>query len=113
VLPSDSDAGFGNASNMVTANTLIANGVRVYVYPGMTHVKAAIFDGWACLGSANFNKLSFRRNFEANIATSAPAVVDELRRDLFEVDFAVATELREPVVLGGGDRFAEWVMDQF
>ncbi len=113
VLPSDSDAGLGNASNMVTANELIANGVRVYVYPGMTHVKAAIFDGWACLGSANFNKLSFRRNLEANIATSAPAVVDELRRELFEVDFAAATELREPVALGGGDRFAEWVMDQF
>ena len=113
VLPSDSDAGFGNASNMVTANALIANGVRVYVYPGMTHVKAAIFDGWACLGSANFNKLSLRRNMETNIAVSDPRFVGQLRSELFEVDFAAATELREPVALGSGDRFAEWVMDQF
>ena len=112
VLPSDSDLGLGNASNMVTANELIANGVRVYVYPGMTHVKAAVFDGWACLGSANFNKLSLRRNFETNIATSDARFVTLLRRELFERDFADSDELVEPVALGSGDRFAEWVMDQ-
>jgi cardiolipin synthase A/B len=113
VLPSDSDLGLGNASNKVTANALIANGVRVYVYPGMTHVKAAIVDGWACLGSANFNKLSLRRNIETNIATSAPGVVGQLRRDLFEVDFAASAELSEPVATDGSDKFAEFVMDQF
>ena len=113
VMPSVSDQGFGNSSNMVTANALIANGVRVYVYPGMTHVKAAIFDGWACVGSANFNKLSLRRNLEANIATSDPRFVDELRRDLFERDFADSHELTEPVAITGGDSFAEWVMSGF
>ena len=113
VMPSDSDLGFGNASNMVTANALIANGVRVYVYPGMTHIKAAIFDGWACIGSANFNKLSLRRNLEANIATSDPRFVGELRRDLFERDFADSYELTEPVAITGGDSFAEWVMSGF
>jgi cardiolipin synthase A/B len=113
VLPSDSDLGLGNASNMVTANELIANGVRVFVYPGMTHVKAAIFDGWAFLGSANFNKLSLRRNFETNIATSDARLVEELKRDLFERDFTDSTELFQPVALGSGDRFAEWFMDQF
>jgi len=113
VLPSDSDLGLGDASNMVTANTLLANGVRVFVYPGMTHVKAAIFDGWACVGSANFNKLSLRRNLESNVATSDPRVVDELRRELFERDFADSHELTEPVAITGGDRFAEWVMSGF
>jgi cardiolipin synthase len=113
VLPSNSDLGLGNASNMVTANALIANGVRVYVYPGMTHVKAAVFDGWACLGSANFNKLSLRRNLETNIATSDPRVVGELARELFERDFADSLELTEPVVTTGGDAFAEWVMSGF
>ncbi len=49
---------------MVTANALLASGVRVFIYPGMTHVKAMIVDGWACLGSANFNKLSLRSNLE-------------------------------------------------
>jgi len=33
----------------------------VWLYPGMSHVKAAVFDGWACLGSANWDKLSFLR----------------------------------------------------
>ncbi len=113
VLPSENDLGLGNASNMVTANALLANGVRVYVYPGMTHVKAAIFDGWACLGSANFNKLSLRRNLETNIATSDARVVGELARELFERDFADSLELAEPVAITGGDRFAEWVMSGF
>ena len=30
---------------------------------------AAIFDGWACVGSANFDKLSFEVNREVNLAT--------------------------------------------
>jgi cardiolipin synthase A/B len=110
VLPSNSDLGAGNSSNMVTANALLANGVRVYVYPGMTHVKAAIIDSWACLGSANFNKLSLRRNFETNIAISDARFVDQLRRDLFERDFADSHELTDPVAITSGDRFAEWVM---
>jgi cardiolipin synthase A/B len=113
VLPSDSDLGLGNSSNRVTANELIADGVRVYVYPGMTHVKAAIVDGWACLGSANFNKLSLRRNIETNIATAAPSFVGQLKRDLFELDFAVSSELSQPVAISGSDKFAEFVMDQF
>ena len=113
VMPSGSDQGLGDSSNMVTANALLANGVRVYVYPGMTHVKAAVFDGWACLGSANFNKLSLRRNIETNIATSDARVVGVLLRDLFERDFADSHELTEPVAITGGDRFAEWVMSGF
>ena len=113
VLPSDSDLGLGDASNMVTANALLANGVRVYVYPGMTHVKAAVIDGWATVGSANFNKLSLRRNLECNVATSDRRVVGELERELFERDFADSQELTEPVAVTDTDRFAEWVMSGF
>jgi cardiolipin synthase len=113
VLPSDSDQGLGNQSNMVTANALLASGVRVFVYPGMTHVKAAIVDGWAMLGSANFNKLSLRRNLETNVATSDPRVVERLRRELFEVDLAVSREVDQPVRTTRSDDLAEWVMSQF
>ena len=113
VLPSDSDQDLGNQSNMVTANALLASGVRVFVYPGMTHVKAAIVDGWAMLGSANFNKLSLRRNLETNVATSDPRVVERLRRELFEVDLAVSRELDQPVRTTRSDGLAEWVMSQF
>ena len=51
------------------------NGVRVYAYPGMTHVKAAIYDGWACVGSANFDKMSLRmsaRNWTSPFPTRPP-----------------------------------------
>ena len=76
-------------------------------------VKAALFDGWACIGSANFNKLSLRRNLETNIATSDARFVSELRQRLFEHDFAVSTELTRPVEVSSSDRFAEWLLDQF
>jgi phosphatidylserine/phosphatidylglycerophosphate/cardiolipin synthase-like enzyme len=79
----------------VSANALFDNGVRVYIYPGMSHVKAAIFDGWACFGSANLDQLSLRINLETNLATSEPAAVEALERDLFEADFEISPEMRE------------------
>ena len=53
----------------------------------MTHVKAAIYDGWACLGSANFTKMSLRVGQELDIAFSDPATVQRLKQDLFEKGF--------------------------
>ncbi len=72
VLPSESDFGSADSSNYVTANYLLSNGVRVFIYPGMTHVKALIVDGWVCVGSANFNRLSMQFNQEVNLGTSDP-----------------------------------------
>jgi cardiolipin synthase len=113
VLPRDSDLGLSDGSNRVTANTLAANGVRVYVFPGMTHVKAAVFDGWACLGSANFNKLSLKSNRETNIATSDPRFVDELLRRVFDADFARSPRLEEALEVRWTDRVAQSIMNQF
>jgi cardiolipin synthase len=113
VLPRDSDLGLSDGSNRVTANTLAANGVRVYVFPGMTHVKAAVFDGWACLGSANFNKLSLKSNRETNIATSDPRFVDELLRRVFDADFARSLLLDEALEVRWTDRVAQSIMNQF
>jgi phosphatidylserine/phosphatidylglycerophosphate/cardiolipin synthase-like enzyme len=113
ILPRDSDLGLSDGSNRVTANVLAANGILVYVYPGMTHVKAAAFDGWACLGSANFNKLSFKSNRETNIATSDPRFVDELLRRVFEVDFARSPLLEEAIEVRWTDRAAQSIMNQF
>ncbi len=50
--------------------SMIRYGAKVYAYPGMSHVKAAIYDVWACLGSANFDKFSLRVNLGMNLATS-------------------------------------------
>jgi phosphatidylserine/phosphatidylglycerophosphate/cardiolipin synthase-like enzyme len=85
-----------NLSNAVAINTMLAHGIRVYRYPGMSHIKAAIFDGWACIGSANFDASSLRFNREMNLATSHPETVLELRRQLFETDFRASSEITVP-----------------
>ena len=78
IMPLRGNHGPLNQSNTLAANAMMENGIRVFIYPGMSHIKAAIYDGWACLGSANFDKLSFRVNKETNLATSHPEFVDQL-----------------------------------
>jgi cardiolipin synthase len=112
IVPTRGDSRFMNSANLLAASVLTRNGVRVYVYPGMTHVKAALYDGWACLGSANFDKLSLRVNREANVATADPAFVERLRRELFEVDFARSREIGEPPTAGWGTYITAYVAGQ-
>jgi cardiolipin synthase len=112
IVPTRGDSRFMNSANLLAASVLVRNGVRVYVYPGMTHVKAALYDGWACLGSANFDKLSLRINRETNIATSDALFVDRLRRELFDVDFARSRELVEPPSTGWGTYVSAYVAGQ-
>lgn len=112
ILPTAGDSRFMNASNLVTANYLARNGVRVFAYPGMTHVKAAIFDGWACFGSANFDKMSLKINLETNLATADADVVRRLRTELFEPDFRRSRELAGTRALGFADYFSEFIANQ-
>jgi cardiolipin synthase len=92
VLPTSNDSGFMYGASLLAAKTFLNNGVRVYGYPGMTHDKAAIYEGWACVGSASFDKLSLRINQGTSLATSDRGFVERLRRELFEVDFARSKE---------------------
>jgi cardiolipin synthase len=94
ILPSENDLTAGRRSNLVTANHLREQGIRVYIFPGMTHVKALLVDGWSCFGSANFDALSLRLNREDDLATSDPAFAAKLKHDLFEADFKRAGELK-------------------
>ncbi len=96
IIPTETDRGMITRNIALAANIMLEHGIRVYIYPGFTHAKAAIFDGWASLGSANLDRLSLRINQEMNIATSDPEAVQELRDELFEPDFARARELTEP-----------------
>lgn len=107
IMPLDNDNGLLRASNVVTANVMFENGIRVFFYPGMSHIKAAVYDGWACLGSANFDNLSLRVNQELNIATSHKPAVDRLLEELFEADFAKSREMTERLEEGSFDRLAE------
>ncbi len=112
ILPTGNDSGLMSSANLLAANVFLRNGVRLYGYPGMSHVKAAIFDGWACVGSANLDKLSLRINQEADLATSDPHFVDRLRRELFEVDFARSRELKEAQPVNWTDYISEFIADQ-
>jgi cardiolipin synthase len=79
----------------------------------MSHLKAAVFDGWACLGSANIDQLSLRINKEVNIATSHPEAVETLVERLFERDFAASPEMQEVFTERWVDALWELVGDYF
>ncbi|MBN1906165.1 MAG: phosphatidylserine/phosphatidylglycerophosphate/cardiolipin synthase family protein [Deltaproteobacteria bacterium] len=111
ILPSTSDYGFMDSSNIVK-NIMLKNGIRVYQYPRISHIKAAIYDGWACLGSANFDALSLRINLETNLAFSDPKAVQRLKEDLFERDFAASREVTAPVKVTFMDYMGEMISNQ-
>lgn len=86
IFPEINDLVISDKLNLKIANYLIENDIEVYLYPKMTHAKAAIYDNWACLGSANFNKLSMFKNREINIAFYDDKLVNELLNKLFIPD---------------------------
>lgn len=111
IMPLIGNHGPVNRSNVLAANAMLENGIRVYLYPGMSHVKAAVFDGWACLGSANWDKLSFRTNKELNLATSHPEAVTELTDRIFRADMEKSVEILEPFAERWSDQLVEIVAD--
>jgi cardiolipin synthase A/B len=113
VLPRVNDFKAGGRGNLVTANYLREHGARVYFYPGMTHVKALLVDGWSCLGSGNLNHLSLHLCHEQNIATSDPAFAARLKHDLFEEDFARSYELNQSISVDWADILADTVLEAF
>lgn len=103
ILPSENDIGLMHSNNKVKANIMLRNNIRVYFYPTMSHIKAAIYDNWACIGSANFDKLSLFVNGEMNFGIDDAAFVQELNERLFEKDFADSEEIIEPFELTTAD----------
>ena len=97
IFPAVNDMVVYDKINLKIANYFIEKGIEVYLYPKMTHVKAAVYDNWACLGSANFNKLSMFNNREINIAFSDEKKVNELIENLFLKDFEVSDKYEEEV----------------
>ena len=111
IMPLVTDRGPITRNNALAANVMLEHGIRVYVYPGMSHVKAAVFDGWACLGSANWDKWSLAINKELNLATSNAEAVDALVERVFEADFASSPELTEPFPERWSDFLLEFLGD--
>lgn len=111
IIPMETDHGLISRSNVLAANVMLEHGIRVYIYPGFSHVKAAIYDGWVCMGSANFDRLSFRLNRELNIASSDPKIAGQLLERLFVPDFLHSPELTEPIPERWVDHLVEIVGD--
>lgn len=112
ILPEDGNHQVQNFSNELAINTMLRNGIRVYIYPGMSHVKAAIYDGWACFGSANFDKLSLQINEELNLGTSDPNIVGELLARVFIPDFETSEQITTPIPTSRIHHLAEFFSDE-
>jgi len=112
ILPQKGNWGAMNSSNLVTSNRMFEHGIRVYHYPGMSHIKAAVFDGWACIGSANFDRASFRLNVETNIAFTREEKVQEIMDTLFLPDFEASEEMTELFPETWQHRFMEAIANQ-
>ena len=106
-------AGLVEAGNRATAQSLMAAGAKVLRYPGMTHMKIMICDGWATLGSANLDVLSLRINNELNLAFNDPATVRVLEKRIFEADFRKSQPFRFSEVDHPINPVAEAVADHF
>jgi len=111
IVPMETDHGPINRSNVLAVNLMLEHGIRVYIFPGFSHVKAAIYDGWVCVGSANFDRLSLHLNRELNISSSHPEVAEQLLERLFEPDFRSSPELTEPIPERWVDHLVEIIAD--
>jgi phosphatidylserine/phosphatidylglycerophosphate/cardiolipin synthase-like enzyme len=107
ILPRVLDTNTGRRAEILGANYLFEHGVRVYHYPGMSHVKSLIIDNWACVGSGNLNGFGLALCQEHNIATSDPKFAARLKHDLFEEDFNHSFEMRGPLSVQWMDYIAD------
>jgi cardiolipin synthase len=112
ILPNRGNHSTHDTSNMIAMNRMLDNGIRVYRYPGMSHVKAAVIDGWASVGTANYDKLSLQVNKEINLATSNQEAVKELLDRLFIPDLARSKEVRDKFDITLQARIMEVVIDE-
>jgi len=108
-LPQEVNIGVGKGANRMVVNLLLRHEVRVYLHPGMTHVKAAVFDDWASIGTSNFDALSMHKNYETNIFTRELELVERIAGELLREGRERSVEVLEPVPVSLWDRFAKRV----
>ena len=112
IIPEKNDSPLMEISNLGTARVLMLAGVKVYHYPRMTHLKAMICDGWATVGSANFDVLSMRLNRELNLALSDKKSVRDLEQSIFLPDFRRSKRVRLEETESSVAPLAESIADQ-
>jgi cardiolipin synthase len=112
IFPGVTDSEIMQNVNLVELRSVLKIGAKVYEYPGMTHLKATVCDGWATFGSANYDTLSMRINGELNVATSDPATVQKLIDMVFEPDFRMSPRLTLKRAMSRGSVLTEIIGDQ-
>ncbi len=105
-LPARVNLGVGRRANHMVVNQLLSHGVRVYLYPGMTHVKAAVFDDWVSVGTANYDALSLHKNYEMNFMTRHPEMVRDVTENVLREGRRLSVEVVEPMRVNVFDRVA-------
>lgn len=110
----ESGSSFTDIVNRVTVNRLLKAGIRVYLYPGLTHVKALSVDGlWAYIGTGNFDALSLRHNREFGVAVSHGPLVTTLEDQLFLADFQAEWKVTNPLPTCGFEYLVELIGNFF
>ena len=94
-IPGDFDVKSFSGINKQIANVLLKYGVRVFIYPGTSHIKAASFDGWVCFGTANYDDLSLHKNYEVNLATSNPSFSQKFENEILLNGQQISSELKD------------------
>ncbi|MCP3900069.1 MAG: hypothetical protein GY707_10185, partial [Desulfobacteraceae bacterium] len=94
-IPSDFDVKTFSGINKRVANILMKHGVRIFIYPGVSHIKAASFDGWVCFGTANYDDLSLHKNFEINLATSDSKFSKQFEEEILLKGQTLSSELND------------------
>lgn len=93
LIPRASDHYFVDIGSHSFFDQLLRTGCEIYLFePGMIHSKSIIADDWVTLGTLNFDNVSFRYNFEANLVSTNFEFVQEIRHH-FETDKAQSTLL--------------------
>jgi len=94
LIPEKSDHRLVDIGAQTFFHSLLKSGIRVYLYKGtMIHTKTAVIDEeWSTLGSMNFDNVSFKYNFEANIISGDKDFTEELTSH-FTQDIQNAHEL--------------------
>ena len=104
VVPAEPDT--HGAANKATFNRLIPSGVRVWLYPRMSHAKVMLADGrYAALGSANLTPRSMITSGEVTWFVHAPpdsAFIEQLAEQM-EADIAESDRRLELYTFGASE----------
>ncbi|MFN8575968.1 MAG: phosphatidylserine/phosphatidylglycerophosphate/cardiolipin synthase family protein [Candidatus Sericytochromatia bacterium] len=113
IMPKKGDSKVFNTINPATAKVLMKNGVKVFFYqPRFSHMKAALIDNFAIVGSANPDARSFRENQELNVIVEDSKFTSDLEKRLISVDLnRSSVESLDSVQVGFGQRIAQSLLE--